>query len=132
MVVIAVLVVDCGCGLIVVVVGAGEDVSEKRKWISTPGVTLPILPARRKRMMMVVTMIMMVTMSFPVMHTDNGNPGIRIFPVQRVQHFFLLQVLKSSRFNTKKYICYSTMGVFFWSHCNLKVLTFGGNYLQDI
>ena len=24
------------------VVGAGEDVSEKRKWISTPGVTLPI------------------------------------------------------------------------------------------
>ena len=42
MVVIAVLVVDCGCGLIVVVVGAGEDVSEKRKWISTPGVTLPI------------------------------------------------------------------------------------------
>ena len=77
-------------------------------------------------------MVMMVTMSFPVMHTDNGNPGIRIFPVQRVQHFFLLQVLKSSRFNTKKYICYSTMGVFFWSHCNLKVLTFGGNYLQDI
>ena len=96
--------------------GALVVVSEKRKWISTPGVTLPILPARRKRMMMVVTMIMMVmmvTMSFPVMHTDNGNPGIRIFPVQRVQHFFLLQALKSSRFNTKKYICYSTMGVFF-------------------